>query len=182
MFITRHFQKQLQTRFVFRCGNELIQPWGPCTQADLVELSHRMRSVAKTTIARIRADFPANDMRAWLRVFDCKNYLPLMARRTGDAEKDALLRDFGTLATESEYTGDNWKAAVLEYCDVSRPILAAIAPGQPLATKTNPQVWSTLLPREHRVPGRVAPLCVLPQIIIFYISIEDGKCQVERDF
>ena len=182
LFITHYVQRQLQTRFVFRCGNDLIQPWGPCTQADMVELSHRMHNVAKTTISRIRADFPANDMRAWLRVFDCKNYLPFMARDTSDAQKAALLRDFGSLATELGYTGDNWNAAVLEYCDVSGPILAATAKGQPLANKTNPQVWSTVLPQEYRARGRVAPLRVLPQIIRFYISIEDGECQVERDF
>ena len=182
LFITHYVQKQLQQRFVFRCGESLIQPWGPCTQGALVELSQRMHNVAKTTITRIRADFPANDMRAWLSVFDCKNYLPFMARPAGDAKKGALLRDFGKLATELGYQGDDLKAAILEYRDVSGPILAATAPGQPLATKTNQQVWSTLLPREYRVPGRVAPLRVLPHIIRFYISIEDGECQVERDF
>ena len=147
-----------------------------------MELSQRMRNVARTTIARIRMDLPANDMRAWLSVFDGKNDLPFMARPTGDAQKGALLRDFSKLATELGYRGDDLKAAVLEYRDVSGPILAATAPGQPLATKANQQVWSILLPREYPVPGRVAPLRVLPHIIRFYISIEDGECQVERDF
>ena len=92
-----------------------------------MELSQRMHNVAKTTITRIRADFPANDMRAWLSVFDCKNYLPFMARPTGDAKKGALLRDFGKLATELGCQGDVLKAAILEYRDVSGPILAATA-------------------------------------------------------
>ena len=56
--ITHYVQKQLQTKYIFRCGNMLIQPWGACAQKDLVELSQRMHHVAKTTIQRIRADFP----------------------------------------------------------------------------------------------------------------------------
>ena len=99
-FICHYVQKQLQTRYVFRCGNELIQPWGPCTQVDMVELSHRMHNVAKTTITRIRADFPDDDMRAWLSVFDCKNYLPHLALPPGREQRKSVLRNFGKLATD----------------------------------------------------------------------------------
>ena len=136
-----------------------------------MELSQRVHKVAKTTNTRIRADFPDNDMRAWLSVFDCKNYLPFMARPTGDPQKRAVLQDIGKLATELGYRGRDLETAVLEYRDVSAPILAATAPGQPLATKTNPQVWSTLLPREYRAPGRMTVLRIPPanhQILYFH--------------
>ena len=138
-----------------------------------------MHNVARTTIARLRADFPPDDMRAWLSVFDCTHALPAMGRPQGDAEKRSVLGHFGKLATELGFPKESqeWNLAVLEYRDACGYLL-----GQPLAAKTNAQAWSSLLPPEFRVPGRIAPLRLLPRIIRLYIAIEDGVCQVERDF
>ena len=182
LFITHYVQKQLQTRYVFRCGGSVIQPWGPITQADQIEMSSRMHHVAKTAIARLRTDFPADAVREYLSVFDCAHSLPHMARETGDPQKRTVLQNMAKLAKALGYQGEDLDHAVLEYRDASRPLLAAIADGQPLATSTNVEVWSQVLRPQFVVPGRIAPLRVLPKIVRFYIAIEDGECQVERDF
>ena len=105
-----------------------------------------------------------------------------MARETGDPQKRTVLQNMAKLAKALGYQGEDLDHAVLEYRDASRPLLAAIAVGQPLATSTNVEVWSQVLRPQFVVPGRIAPLRILPKIVRFYIAIEDGECQVERDF
>ena len=47
----------------------------------------------------------------------------------------------------------------------------------------NREIWALVRDADfvQRVPGRFAPIQVLPQLISLYLSVQDGECQVERD-
>ena len=110
-----------------------------------------------------------------------KTAIRIWPLRPATREKKEVLRCVGKLATELGLEGEDWNSAVLEYRDVSAPLLASVATGQPLAAASNQRVWSQVLAKTFVVPSRIAPLRLLPGIVRFYLSIEDGECQVERD-
>ena len=66
------------------------------------------------------------------------------------------------------------KAADIEYQRVAPMVLKLTTHGRPLATASNSAVWEALLEERPHCPS-------LKQLIRFYLSIEDGECQVERD-
>ena len=73
--------------------------------------------------------------------------------------------------------------AVLEYRDACMTLINESKEGRPLAKATNSSIWEEVLDPEfhERCEPARPPLRVFPGIVRFYISIEDGSCQVDHD-
>ena len=185
-FITEHVQTQIQRRCVFRAGGLPVLLWGPCSQPDLRELSHRMQNVAKTVIARLQVEFPGDCIRAWLQCFDVRQVRIAYGGNEAtpelcDKAKKSMIVGVAKLARSLELEA---VVAVMEYRDVTGLVVSSTSPGQSLAAADNRKVWSQFLAPgflEKALPSRAASFRVLPLLIAFYNSIEDGECQVERD-
>ena len=142
-----------------------------------------MQNAACLTKERLLADFPQNDLRSALAMFDRR----LVRKGFGDLPclntRRFMLRGVRQVAAA---LGCDETAAVLQYNDVILYMLTQSSPGQPLAALTNQQAWARLLDDKFwdaACPGRlVGASHVLRKLIRFYISIEDGECSVERDF
>ena len=74
--------------------------------------------------------------------------------------------------------------AVLEYKDTCTQLLERVKKGRPLANASNCQVWEEGISEDFHTTCKLArmPLRVMPLLVCFYIAIEDGSAQVERDF
>ena len=181
-FISAKVMRNLRRRYVFYAGGLPVLLWGDLTASDQEDLLCRLRNVARLTKERLIADFPRDDVRSALSIFDRrlvqKAFGPIPCNET----RKFLLRGVRKLAA---LLGCEETAAVLQYNGVLPYMLSQTAAGQPLAEKTNPQAWALLLDDgfwEKACPKRfVAASGVLRRLIRFYISIEDGECTVERD-
>ena len=156
-------------------------PWRPLEESVVLELSQRLQNSGTLAVQRLRAEFPQNDIRAHLSIFDCKRSLPCMLRLTGDPDRKKVLEHVKGLATEYGFVDHALRHAVLEYRDVAGTVLALREPGQPLADASNACIWSFVVSPAFVCRGRVAPLRFLPKLARWYLSIEDGECAVERD-
>ena len=72
---------------------------------------------------------------------------------------------------------------VLEYKPTCKRPLELIQDGRPLANVSNCQVWEEVLSTNFHTTLKPArpPLQVMPVLVRFYIAVEDGSAQVERD-
>ena len=104
----------------------------------------------------------------------CKNVaLATKLQQTLQRYVRDIAKDLGVDAT----------TAALEYRELVPLVLQLTAPGRPLATGTNNEVWQRMLEPDVRLshmPQRSA-MRAFEVPIRFYISIEDGECPVERD-
>ena len=179
-FITARVVRNLRRRYVFYAGGKPVLLWGQPLAAHTRELLYRLQNVASLTKERFLADFPRNDVRSSLSIFDRR-----LVKR-GFGRPDAEMRRFllrgvrqlaGMLACDEQ-------AAILQYNDVVPYMLREMAEGLPLAAKTNQQAWATLLDDEcwdAAHPRRLrAASGALRKMIRFYISIEDGECRRAR--
>ena len=181
-FITTAVMRDLQRKYVFFAGGVPVLLWNRPPQEFLAELRARLQNVAALLKERLRADFPRNDVRSALAIFDrravIKGFGPLPSAET----RQTLLRGVRQLA---QLLAREERAAELQYTDVLNYMLKQWAPAQPLAGKTNQEAWALLLDDrvwEAACPSRLlAASGALRRIIRFYISIEDGECTVERD-
>ena len=180
-FVTHAVEKQLRKQFVFCCKGTPIMPWRPIEPPVVEELSQRLHNCGTLAVKRLRAEFPPNDIRAHLSIFDCKRSLPCVLRPHGDPDRMKVLQHVKGLAKEFGLTEQRIMQAVLEYREVAGTVLALRRQGQPLAAASNPCVWSFVVSPAFVCSGRVAPLRSLPKLIRWYLSIEDGECSVERD-
>ena len=69
-FITEKVLHQLRKKCVFSAGGSPVLLWGEPKPAQKEELLHRMQNVASLTKERLIADFPRNDVRSALAMFD----------------------------------------------------------------------------------------------------------------
>jgi len=181
-FITARVVRNLRRRYVFYAAPLPVLLWGQPLAAHTRELLHRLQNVASLTKERLLADFPRNDVRSCLSMFDRR-----LVKRAFGHLPDVEMRRFllrgvrqlaGMLACEEQ-------AAILQYNGVVPYMLREMVEGQPLAAKTNQQAWATLLDDEcfdaAQPRGLRAASGALRKLIRFYISIEDGECSVERD-
>ena len=146
-------------------------------------LFERIQNAALPTKERLLADFPYDDIRSALAIFDRRLVRKAFGILPCPRTRQFMLRGVKQVATA---LGCNPGVAVLQYNDVIVYMLRQFSPGLPLAALTNPQAWARLLDDKFwdaACPGRlVGASHVLRKLIRFYISIEDGECSVERDF
>ena len=146
-------------------------------------LLERIQNAALLTKERLLADFPYDDIRSALAIFDRRLVRKAFGILPCPRTRQFMLRGVKKVATA---LGCNPGVAVLQYSDVIVYMLRQFSPGLPLAALTNQQAWARLLDDKFwdaACPGRlVGASHVLRKLIRFYISIEDGECSVERDF
>ena len=181
-FVSTRVMRTLRKKCVFYAGGVPVLLWGDAQSAHKKELLDRLQNVASLTKERLLADFPRNDVRSALAIFDRrlvqKGFGPLP-----DTEvRRFLLRGARRLAN---LLGCEEEAVILQYQSALPYMIEQMQPLQPLAGKTNQEAWAILLddatwesacPARLRVSSRS-----LRMVIRFYISIEDGECTVERD-
>ena len=181
-FITTKVMRNLQRKYVFFAGGTPILLWKRPPSEFLAELHARLQNVAALLQERLRADFPRNDVRSALAVFDRRTVIKGFGPLPSSETRRTLLRGVRQLA---QLLGREERAAELQYTDVLDYMIKQWKPKQPLAGKTNQEAWALLLDDgvwEAACPSRLqAASGALRRIIRFYISIEDGECTVERD-
>ena len=69
-FITEKVLRQLRKKCVFYAGGSPVLLWGEPKPAQKEELQHRLQNVTSLTKERLIADFPRNDVRSALAMFD----------------------------------------------------------------------------------------------------------------
>jgi len=69
-FISAKVVKNLRKKFVFYAGGDPVLLWGDLAPADREDLLHRLQNVACCAKERLLADFPRDDVRSALAVFD----------------------------------------------------------------------------------------------------------------
>jgi hypothetical protein len=181
-FITAKVLRNLRKKFVFYAGGKPVLLWGDPAAAHKEELLHRLQNVVCLTKERLLADFPRNDVRSALAVFDRRLVRKGFGPLPDSDVRRFLLRGLRQLAA---LLGREETAVVLQYTSVLPYMIEQMAPSQPLAEKTNQEAWACLLddeiweaacPKRLRISSHA-----VAQLIRFYISIEDGECTVERD-
>ena len=181
-FITPAVLCTLRKEYVFFAGGMPVLLWKTPPGEFLAELRARLQNVAALTKERLRADFPRNDVRSALAVFDRRTVIKGFGPLPSSETRRELLRGVRQLA---KLLGREERAAELQYTDVLDYMIKQWAPAQPLAGKTNQEAWALLLDDrvwEAACPSRLqAASGAVRRIIRFYISIEDGECTVERD-
>ena len=181
-FITTTVMKNLCRKYIFYADGTPVLLWGEPRAAHATDLLHRLQNVASLAKERLQADFPRDDVRSALAIFDRRLVLKGFGRIPHVETRRFLLRGVRTLAA---LLGCEEAPAVLQYSGVLPYMLKNMETDQPLAEKTNQQAWATLLDDrvwEEACPNRLRSASgVLCSLIRFYISIEDGECTVERD-
>ena len=172
MFVTEHIEKMLGRRVVFNCGREQILLWGPLPKEDAQDISARMKFVTSHVIERVEAEM------GHLKPFSCFDVETVREAFASDSEAGIkkqrhLERKLYRLTQE---VGEDPRRAVYEYREVAPIVIDLTSHGRPLATASNVDVWEHFLE-----DGESLDLRSLDLMIRFYIAIEDGECQVERD-
>ena len=181
-FITQTVMKNLRKKFVFYAGGMPVLLWKEPPLSHQQELLNRLQNVASLLKGRLLADFPRDDVRSALAMFDRRLVLKGFGPLPDSDTRRFLLRGVRQLAT---LLGCEEQAALKQYESVLPHMINQMAPNQPLAGKTNQQAWALLLDDTFWEAACPSRLCVasrtLRRLIRFYISIEDGECTVERD-
>ena len=133
-FITEKVVRDLRKRYVFYASGTPVLLWGEPLAADKLEILERLQNVAALTKQRLQADFPRDDIRSALSVFDRRKQRIGFARLPSAEVRREVLRGVRMLA---ESLGVDPVGATLQYNDVSAWMLAQSEPGQPLAACSN---------------------------------------------
>ena len=182
-FITTTVMSNLRRKYIFLAAGNPVLLWGDPRDAHKAELLERVQNAACLTKERLLADFPLDDIRSALSMFDRR----LVRKGFGDLPciwtRKFILRGVSKVAAA---LGCDQAPAALQYHDVIPFMLEQFSAGKSLAEKTNQEAWARLLDDAFwhlACPKRsVNASRVLRKLIRFYISIEDGECAVERDF
>ena len=181
-FITCKVMRDMRHKYVFRAGGIPVLLWGEPHSSYMQELLERVQNIASLTKERLLADFPRNDIRSALAIFDRRTVVRGYGPQPLASVRSTLLHGVRSMAT---LLGCEQAAAVLQYNSVLPWILEQMAPGKPLAEVANQVAWASLLcddTWQQACPrATLAASGALRKLIRFYISIEDGECSVERD-
>ena len=181
-FITAKVLRNLRKKYVFYAGGVPVLLWGEPQEAVKRDLLERLQNVSSLTKKRLQADFPRDDARSALAMFDRRLVLKGFGPQPATEVRMSMLRGVARLAS---LVGVEQAAATLQYNGVLPYMIAQSGPNQPLAGLSNQQAWALLLDDgvwEKACPKRLlAASGALRAMIRFYISIEDGECTVERD-
>ena len=182
-FITAKVLRQLRKKCVFYARGLPVLLWGEPQPAQKEELLHRLQNVACLTKERLIADFPRNDVRTALAMFDRRLVRKGFGPLPDSDMRKVLLRGARQISVA---LGLEETAVVGGYTGVIKYILEQMEVGQPLAEMSNQRAWACCLDAdflESACPGRLlSSFSAFGKVIRFYISIEDGECTVERDF
>jgi len=180
-FLTSIVRKQLHQECVFNVGGEPVLMWGDLTRAEEVELATRIENVGKVAIGRLRADFPKSEMRFFLRAL----HMPLCVVAFGpggmESKQVALTNNCQQALKHMGFKDEAMPRARLDYKDLATLFARLIQPGGPLATMSDREIWGHCLDFDFlnlHFPGK--PFVVMKALVRFFISIEDGSCNVER--
>ena len=142
-----------------------------------------MQNVACLTKERLIADFPRNDVRSALAMFDRRLVRKGFGPLPDSDMRKVLLRGARQISVA---LGLEETAVVGGYTGVIQYILEQMEDGQPLAAMSNQSAWACCLDSEFleaACPGRLrSTFSALGKVIRFYISIEDGECTLKRNF
>ena len=181
-FITAKVLQNLRKKYVFYAGGVPVLLWGEPQDAVKRDLLERLQNVSSLTKKRLQADFPRDDARSGLAMFDRRLVLKGFGPQPVTEVQTSMLRRVADLAS---LIGVEQQAALLQYKGVLPYMIAQSGPNQPLAGLSNQQAWALLLDDgvwEKACPKRsLAASGAFRAMIRFYISIEDGECTVERD-
>ena len=114
-FITTKVMRNLQRKYVFFAGGTPILLWKRPPSEFLAELHARLQNVAVLLQERLRADFPRNDVRPALAVFDRRTMIKGFGPLPSSETRRTLLRGVRQLA---QLLGREERAAELQYTDV----------------------------------------------------------------
>ena len=181
-FITGKVMRNMRHKYVFRAGGVPVLLWGEPPSTYIDDLLARVQNIASLTKERLIADFPRNDIRSAMAMFDRRTIVRGYGPQPLARVRSRLLHGVRTVAA---LLGCEEATAVLQYNSVLPFMLERMAPGQPLAEVSNQAAWASLLSDETWAEAcpraTLAASGALRKLIRFYISIEDGECTVERD-
>ena len=181
-FITAKVLRNLRKKYVFYAGGLPVLLWGEPQVALKRDLLERLQNVASLTKERLLADFPRDDARSALAIFDRRLVLKGFGPQPVTEVREFMLRGVARLAS---FVRVEQAPAVLQYVGVLPYMIAQSGPNQPLAVLSNQEAWALLLDDavwEQACSRRFRSASgALRALIRFYISIEDGECTVERD-
>ncbi|CAK0804948.1 unnamed protein product, partial [Prorocentrum cordatum] len=133
-FIATAVMSNLRRKYIFLADGNPVLPWGDPRDAHKAELLERVQNAACLTKDRLLADFPQNDIRSALSMFDRR----LIRKGFGDLPslqtRRFILRGVGTVAAALSC---DEVAAQLQYRDVIPFMLGQLSAGKSLAEKTN---------------------------------------------
>jgi len=181
-FINTTVRRQLADRCVFNVDGDAVMMWGTLHPRDQAELASRIQNVGKVSIKRVCADFPKTEMRSFLRALSMSLVRPAFTPHGGcESSREALTRCCKAALTGMRRPECDEAPALSEYRDLATLFAGLTEPGQPLAAKSNREVWGNCLDlsflTEH-LPGKY--FTHIPTLIRYYQSIIDGSCGVER--
>jgi len=174
-------------------GNKVLHLWSPEVKAKATRVMEGMHTVVRTMTARIDSELSENSLLQDFCVFDLNVWKhSLHKRQTDPAGWDTFLRAVrkrtGRLVEAYPHEVDK-ELAIQELVAagphlVHHPVVGPqVYPGSPgPGAIDNQQTWLAALGPE--LPRLVMPsgsFAHLPVIVAWYLSIEDGTCQVERD-
>jgi hypothetical protein len=180
-FISTIVKKHLGKRCVFNVNGDPVVMWGALPSAGKADVASRIKNVAKVSIGRLRADFPTSEMRFFLRAFNMSLVQDAFAPHGEESKQEALTRCCQAALKSMRCPEAGEAEALLEYKALATGLAGLATPGQPLATKTNREIWGLCL--DPAFLGKHLPgiSCTRMQDLVrFYESILDGSCGVER--
>ena len=141
-FVTQSVEKTIRHKVVFNCGNEQVVLWGPPKAKDVKGMALRLKFVTAQAIDRVDAEF--GHLRAFRcfdvgevkKAFECSE--PEKARSMQQSLQRHI-RHFANLLQVSE------GQAGYEYQSIGFHIAQSTRSGRPLATKSNSEVWQSIL-------------------------------------
>ena len=140
-FITCKVMRNLRKRCVFHAGGVPVMLWGEPPSEYKEELRKRLQNVASVTKERLIADFPQNDIRSHLAIFDSDEISKAFGPLPDCVLRRKLLRSVRQFAIA---LGVEKEAAVLQYNGVIPHMLEQMKPSKPLAGRTNSEAWTLL--------------------------------------
>jgi hypothetical protein len=180
-FITAIVKKQLQRECVFNVAGDPVVMWGALPPRDTAELASRIQNVAKVSIERVRADFPRSEMRFFLRALHMPLVQDAFKPQGRESKQEELTRCCQAALGSMRCSESDQALALLDYKALAKLLAGLAQPGQPLATKTNREIWGhcldTFFLRGH-LPDK--SFTRIQNLVRFYLSIIDGSCGGER--
>ena len=168
-FITGKVMHNLRRKYVFYAGGAPVLLWGEPPAAHTEDLLQRLQHVASLTRERLMADFPPQDVRSALAIFDRRQIMKGFCLPTDSQLQRFLLRSVRQLAS---LLGCEETVAVLQYHSVLPYMIEQMQPNKPLAGKTNQQAWAHILDDavwEAACPKRLSAASgALARIVRFY--------------
>ena len=179
-------RKQIAHRCVFQASSTQLLLWGACTPQEMKELAERFHLVVDVMLQRVKSDFAADLLRTAFQAFDLSVVRQVWDGQGDEAahRKKACLRGVRILL---DTLGLDVVRDILDCRDVVPAFVVEYTKQEDAGATANMrpdnrEIWALVRDADfvRRVPGRFAPIHVLPQLINVHLSVQDGECEVER--